>query len=74
MDIEQTDELQVITDKLDKIYLCDKHTMTFKDFYSHKRTARVNINDFLVWDEFCIKNYVNLKLLCQKEFRLFCFE
>ena len=47
-DIGWTDELWVIMDNLDKIYLCDKHTMAFKDFYSNKRTAGVNINKFLV--------------------------
>ena len=47
MDIGQTDRLwvitdglQVILDKLDEIYWCDKLTMAymaFKDFYSYKR-------------------------------------
>ena len=59
MDISQTDGLRVITDMLDKIYLCDEHTMTymvFKDFYFYKRTAEVNIYKFLIRYDF----------LCQK--------
>ena len=50
MDIGLTDRLQVITDKLDKIHFCDKCTMAymaFEDFYSYKRTAGVNMYEFL---------------------------
>ena len=50
-DIGRIDKLQVITDKLDEIYLRNKHTkayMAFKDFYSNKKTTGVNINDFLI--------------------------
>ena len=72
MDINQTDKLQVIMDKLEKIYLHDERTMAFKDFYSNKRTG-MNINDFLCGKNFCVKNYINLELSCQKEFRPFLF-
>ena len=75
-DIGLIDRLWVITDKLDQIYLLDKHTMpymTFKDFYSNKRTAGVNMNDFLVWYKFLYKNYINLELSCQKVFSSFLF-
>ena len=43
-----TEVLWVMIDKLGEIYLSDKHTMAymaFKDFYSYKRTAGLNIND-----------------------------
>ena len=44
------------TDKLDEIYLCDEHIMAFKDFYSYKRTAGVNIYKYLYqkWHKFGI--------------------
>ena len=60
-DTGQTEGLWVITDKLDKIYLRDKHTMAytaFKEFYLYKRTAGVNINNFLVWHEFCVSKII----------------
>ena len=75
MDISWTDALWVIVDKLDKIYLCDEHTMAYMAFHfnSYRRTAGVNINDFWYSKKNFIKNYINLELPCQKEFRPFLF-
>ena len=42
-DIDWTDRLRVIKDKLDDVYLHDQHAMaytSFKGFYSYKKTAK----------------------------------
>lgn len=46
-DIGGANGLNIIIDTLDKIYLLDENTMaymSFKEFYSYKRAAGVNIN------------------------------
>lgn len=47
--------------------------MVFKDFYSYRRAAGTNINNFFICYEFCIRDYKNLESPCWKEFRPFFF-
>lgn len=73
-DISRGDGLKMITDKLDKICLCNMNMLAYmacKDFYSHRRMTRTNINNFWYVTSFCIRNYKNLESTCQKEFRPF---
>lgn len=54
-DIGGRDGLKILIKKLDDIYLKDEHTrayMTFKEFYTYKRSSGTSINDFLVRYEF----------------------
>ena len=53
--IGRAEGLKLIIDKLNEIYLWDLNTsvyMAFKEFYSYKRDISININDFMVLNEF----------------------
>ena len=59
-DIGWGEGLELITDKLDEIYLWDLNTsiyMAFKKFYFYKSDIGININDFLVHYKFLYQKF-----------------
>ena len=77
-DIGRIDVLWVIMDKLNEIYLHDKHTMAymaFEDFCFYSRTAGLNINNFLARYKFLCKKLCKFgNYLSRRSSVLYCFE